>query len=99
VAERERAHPGGVQELEPAESGENEFVLFKAKLENRFGRAELGFLICSEHFAETADIEKLRSSKSDFLIVLIDRDRLHELVQSSDRATTLRRFTDQAALA
>lgn len=79
--------------------GKNEFVLFKEKLQNRYGRAKLGFLICTEHFAETADIERLRSSKSEFLIVLIDSDDLDELVRSSDRASKLRQFTDHAALA
>jgi Holliday junction resolvase-like predicted endonuclease len=79
--------------------GKNEFVLFKEKLQNRYGRAKLGFLICTEHFAETADIERLRSSKSDFLIVLIDSDGLEQLVRSGDRGSTLRQFTDRATLA
>src|SRR5437870_5007521 len=43
--------------------GKNEFVLFKEKMENRVGRCELGFLICTENFADTIEKEMLRSSK------------------------------------
>ena len=52
--------------------GKNEFVLFKEKMENRAGRCKLGFLICTEDFAETVTKEMLRSSKFDLLIVPIN---------------------------
>jgi hypothetical protein len=69
--------------------GKNEFVLFKEKLKNRSGRAKLGFLICTGTFADTADIEKLRTSQDDTLVVLIDGADLRELVRSRNRGDTL----------
>ena len=49
--------------------GKNELVLFKEKLENRSGRAKLGFIISWNGFSSKLSIELLRSSKSDIVIV------------------------------
>ncbi len=78
--------------------GKNEFVLFKEKIENRAGRCKLGFLICTERFAETVEKEMLRSSKSDLLIVPIDGDDLRKLVEAKNRSEVLRSFVDGALL-
>lgn len=78
--------------------GKNEFVLFKEKIENRAGRCKLGFLICTERFAETVEKEMLRSSKSNLLIVPIDGDDLRKLVEAKNRSEILRSFVDGALL-
>jgi FixJ family two-component response regulator len=78
--------------------GKNEFVLFKEKIENRAGRCKLGFLICTERFAETVEKEMLRSSKSNLLIVPIDGDDLRKLVEAKNRSETLRSLVDRALL-
>jgi ActR/RegA family two-component response regulator len=62
--------------------GKNEFVLFKEKMENRVSRCKLGFLICTETFAETVTREMLRSSKDDLLVVPIDGEGLKQLVEN-----------------
>lgn len=78
--------------------GKNEYVCFREKLLNRSARAKLGFLVCTGSFAETAEIEKLRSSKEPTLVVLIDGESLRELAESPDRGAKLRHFVTQAAM-
>jgi len=78
--------------------GKNEFVLFKEKIENRTGRCRLGFLVCVEEFAETITKEMLRSSKPDLLVVLIDGEKLQQLVQSPNRNQLLLDFLTAATL-
>jgi DNA-binding NarL/FixJ family response regulator len=78
--------------------GKNEFVLFKEKIENRVGRCRLGFLVCTERFAETVTKEMLRSSKTEILVVPIDGDGLRELVKSDNRSKCLQNFVDSALL-
>lgn len=78
--------------------GKNEFGLFERKIENRFGRCKLGFLVCTEKFAETVTREMLRSSKGETLIAPIDGDDLHQLVTAANRNQLLRSFVERALL-
>lgn len=78
--------------------GKNEFVLFKEKMMNRHQRCRLGFLICTDTFAETIDKESLRSSQSEIVIVPIDGEGLKQLVESSDRSQLLRRLIDETLM-
>ena len=78
--------------------GKNEFVLFKEKMANRYGRCKLGFLVCTEEFAETVTLEGLRSSQGELVIVPINGEALLRLVASTDRSQLLRSFVDKAIL-
>jgi DNA-binding NarL/FixJ family response regulator len=78
--------------------GKNEFVLFKEKMENRYGRCKLGFLVCTEVFAQTIEKEMLRSSKTDLLVVPVNGRALQELVDSNDRGQVLLRLMQEALL-
>lgn len=78
--------------------GKNEFVLFKEKMENRAGRAELGFLVCTAEFAGTVEKEMLRSSKTSLLVVPINGEGLRQLVEAENRSELLRSFVDQALM-
>lgn len=78
--------------------GKNELVLFKEKLENRYGRCKLGFLVCVDEFAKTVTKEILRSAKTDYLVVLIDGRGLRQLVQSENRNQLLLDFIKDAIL-
>lgn len=78
--------------------GKNEFVLFKEKMINRHKRCRLGFLICTDNFAETVDKESLRSTQSEIVIVPIDGDGLKQLVESSDRSQLLRKLIDETLM-
>ena len=78
--------------------GKNEFVLFKEKIENRYGRCKLGFLVCTADFSETLEREMLRSSKTDLLVVPLDGDALRQLVEAKNRSRLLRSFVDRALL-
>jgi hypothetical protein len=78
--------------------GKNEFVLFKEKIENRYGRCKLGFLVCTTDFAETIEREMLRSSKTDLLVVPINGEDLRQLVESKNRSQLLRSFVDKTLL-
>ncbi len=78
--------------------GKNEFVLFKEKMENRRGRCRLGFLICTEDFAETVEKESLRSSSGDLLVVPINSEGLRQTVETDDRSKLLIEFVQKAML-
>ena len=72
--------------------GANEFKLFMNKIENRVGRAKLGFLIGTHSFTTTITTEMLRQSKEDMLIVPIDGKRLRELATETDKSGVLGKF-------
>lgn len=76
--------------------GKNEFVLFADKIHNRYGRCRLGFLVCTEKFAETLEKEMMRYSKTDLLVVSINGEQLKHLVEAQNRSQVLRGFVDQA---
>jgi len=62
-------------------AGKNEYVAFREKLENRRGRAKLGFFISCKGFADTFRLEDLRNSKADLLIVPVDLKHLIEMIE------------------
>lgn len=76
--------------------GKNEFVLFADKIHNRYGRCRLGFLVCTDKFAETLDKEMLRYAKTSLLIVPIGGEQLRYLVEAQNRSQLLRELVDQA---
>lgn len=78
--------------------GKNEFVLFREKMRNRVRQCTLGFLVCTEEFADTIDKEMLRGSRGDLLVVPINGERLRQLVESRDRNALLKEFTIAASL-
>ena len=78
--------------------GKNEYVQFYRKLETRGGHCQLGFLICTERFAETFHLEALRDSKDRLRVVPIDGEDLRRLVEASDRAVVLRELVERAVL-
>ena len=78
--------------------GKNEVVLFKEKIENRYGRCKLGFLVCTQDFAKTLRREMLRSSKTDLLVVPINGRDLHKLVLSVQRNQLLLEMVERALL-
>ncbi|NOT63486.1 MAG: hypothetical protein HOP19_25020 [Acidobacteria bacterium] len=78
--------------------GKNEYVQFYRKLETRGGHCRLGFLICTEKFAETFDKERLRDSKFPLRVVPIDGAGLRQLVEADDREPLLRKFVERAVL-
>jgi HEAT repeat protein len=78
--------------------GKNEYVQFYRKMENRGGHCTLGFLICTERFAETVEKEMLRDSKFPLRVAPIDGEDLQRLVESQDRSEILRGFVERALL-
>jgi len=65
--------------------GKDEIVIFRSKLENRFGLSKVGFLVSVNGFYNTVEKELLRSSKGDISVVLVDKAALEKLVLSSKR--------------
>jgi hypothetical protein len=78
--------------------GKNEYVQFYRKMENRGGHCLLGFLICTERFAETFEKEMLRDSKFPLRVVPIDGEDLQRLVEAQDRSEILSGFVERALL-
>lgn len=64
--------------------GKNEVVLFKEKIENRWGRCSLGFFVSWNGFASTFKTENLRSSKDSILIVPITGDQIINAIHENN---------------
>lgn len=62
-------------------AGKNEYVAFREKLENRRGRAKLGFFISGKGFAKTFGLEDLRNSKADLLIIPVELKQLIDIIE------------------
>lgn len=76
---------------------------FYRKLENRGGHCRplacrIGFLVCTERFAETFHLEALRDSKDRLRVVPIDGDGLRRLVEAEDCSAVLRELVERALL-
>ena len=63
--------------------GKNELVVFKEKICNRKGRANIGFFISWNGFAETFTKEDLRSSQGDILIIPVTGKNVIEALANS----------------
>ena len=73
------------------------FVIFQNKLTNRFGLSRLGFLVSLNGFRNTVTKEMLKGSKTEFLIVPVDGNRLKELIKSKERSELLKSFVSESA--
>jgi hypothetical protein len=76
--------------------GKNEFVVFRAKLENRSQRCTLGFLISWNGFRDTITKEMLRGSREEILVVPITGEDIRSSVRSGDFAKVLLQCWDRA---
>jgi Holliday junction resolvase-like predicted endonuclease len=79
-------------------AGKNEYVRFYRKLENHRVHCTLGFLICTECFAETFHQERLRDSKFPLRVAPIDGEDLRRLVETEDRGAVLRALVERVLL-
>jgi tetratricopeptide (TPR) repeat protein len=78
--------------------GKNEFVILKAKVENRSQRCSLGFLVSWNGFAETVTKEMLRGSRERTLIVPITGEQVRQAVRSGKFAEELHAAWQAAVL-
>ncbi len=76
--------------------GKDEVVLFERKLENRRGRAKLGFLVSWQGFAQTVSKELLRGSRGEVQVALLIGDDLRAAAQTGDILPVLRAAIDRA---
>lgn len=72
--------------------GKNELVVFDKKIENRRGQCKVGFLISVNGFTKELRKETLRGSINDRLIVLLDKQKIFELIESYDRLRLLESY-------
>jgi DNA-binding response OmpR family regulator len=79
--------------------GVPELKLFRQKIEDRFGRSALGFMIAMGGYAETTKIEEWTRRAGNSLVVLLTREDLDALVVSRDRSTKLKEFHARAVIA
>jgi hypothetical protein len=76
--------------------GKNEVVLFERKLENRRGRALLGFLVSWRGFAKTVRQELLRGSRGQIQVALLTGDDLRAAAETGNILPVLRSAVDCA---
>lgn len=69
--------------------GKNEFVLFRSKLENRSGRATVGFLVSWNGFAETITKEMLRGSREEILVVPMTGEDIRRAIRTDGFKTVM----------
>lgn len=79
--------------------GVPELKLFRQKIEDRYGRAALGFFIALGGYTETVRVEAWSRRSGQSLVVLLDANDVAVLVADSDRNATLKRFHERATVA
>lgn len=78
--------------------GVNAFKSFKSKIDDRYRRAKLGFLITTGDFTSTITKEMLRYSTGEILIVPVNGHQLRELANTSEKNEALKKFFHKALL-
>jgi hypothetical protein len=79
-----------------AKCGTEEFNHFESKVRNRRGQCKCGFFISWNGFTEPFLEQRLRSSREDFLIVLIEAKHIREGIAKSNFQTILYRLWEEA---
>ncbi|MDO9015767.1 MAG: response regulator [Deltaproteobacteria bacterium] len=79
--------------------GVDALKLFRMKIEDRYGRASMGFFIAPGGYASTVNIEEWTRRSGKSLVVLLDRADIDVLVASTDRNATLKAFHHRAVIA
>jgi CheY-like chemotaxis protein len=82
-----------------ARVGVPELKLFRQKIEDRFGRSALGFMIAMGGYAETTKVEEWTRRGGQSLVVLLTRDDLDALIATRDRSAKLKEFHARAVVA
>ena len=79
--------------------GVNELKLFRLKIEDRYGRASMGFFVAPGGYASTVKVEEWTRRSKESLVVLLDKNDVDSLVASSDRNATLKTFHARSVVA
>jgi DNA-binding NarL/FixJ family response regulator len=72
----------------------NDFIVFKTKLNNTNGLANLGFFITTSYMKRTAYLEAIRSSKGNNKVIFISNPEIEKIIKSSDTIQTLKLIID-----
>ena len=72
----------------------NDFIIFKSKLAETNGLAELGFFITTSSFKRTVYLEAIRTSGGDKKIIFIDNPIMMNLLKAIDPKEELKRVID-----
>lgn len=101
-----RSHLERVARGEPEECknwktpvGVPELKLFCQKIEDRYGRAALGFFIAPGGYAETVRQEEWSRRGRSSLAVLLDASDIGALIAATDRGEALKQFHARAVMA
>jgi CheY-like chemotaxis protein len=78
--------------------GVDELRSFLYKLERRFNRCNLGFLIAPGGFASTYKQALLAERRHGLMVISVDRAALQELVLASDRSAVLKKLHEEAII-
>ncbi len=79
--------------------GVPELKLFRQKVEDRYGRAALGFFISMSGYADTAKVEEWTRRSNASLVVLLDKSDVDTLIAAKDRSAALKEFHARAVVA
>lgn len=79
--------------------GAPELKAFRDKIEDRYGRASLGFFVALGGYASTTRLEELTRRGGRSLVVLLSAADLQRLVQGRDRDALLKEFHARSVMA
>lgn len=72
----------------------NQFILFKEKLVQTSGLADLGFLVTAASLKKTAYYEAMRVSDKSFKIIFLSNVEISEIIASNDPIDSLKKIID-----
>jgi hypothetical protein len=78
--------------------GTTEYFAVYRKLETRFGRSRLGYFVTTDRFTRGVELERLRDSKGDILVVPLDKVSLPGIWRDIEGQDTITRRLEHATI-
>lgn len=72
----------------------NDFILFKSKIDNSNGLAELGIIATTGFLTKNTYYEAIRDSKSSTKIIFLSNPEFEKLINASDKLSEFKRIMD-----
>lgn len=72
----------------------NDFIVFKNKLDNTNGLANLGFFVTTSYMKRTTYLEAMRSSQGSNKVIFISNPEIEQIIKSPNTIETLKSIID-----
>jgi hypothetical protein len=78
--------------------GSSEYSWLFRKIETRFGTSRLGYFVTTDRFTSSMEIERLRDSKGEILVVPLDKDTLPSVWRGTTEKETITKRLEAATI-